>query len=63
MPQYMNVHSICKTVKQILPGKTVKWLGEQITKVDERSLFGNPDRLACDRFPSAMITNRRVLLL
>ena len=63
MPQYMNVHSIHKTVKQILPGKTGKWLGEQIAKVGERSLFGNPDRPACDRIPATMITNRRVLLL
>ena len=59
----MNVHSIRKTVKRILPCKTGKWLGEQITKVGERSLFGNPDRPACDRFPAVVITDRRVLLL
>ena len=62
-PQYMTVHSICKTVKQIFPGKTDKWLGEQIAKVGERSLFGNPDCPACDRFPAAVITNQCVLLL
>ena len=59
----MNVHSIHKTVKQILPCKMGKWLGEQIAKVGEHSLFGNPDRLACNRFPAAMITDRHVLLL
>ena len=56
MPQYMNFHSIRKTVKQILPCKTSKWLGEQIAKVSERSLFG-PDHPAGDRFPAVMITN------
>ena len=59
----MNVHSICETVKQVLPCKTGKWLGEQMTKVGERSLFGNPDRPPCDRFPAAMITDRHVLVL
>ena len=57
MPQYMTVHSICKTVKQILSGKMGKWFGEQIAEVGECSLFGNPDHLACDRLPAAMITN------
>ena len=56
-PQYMTVHSIHKTVKQILPGRTGKWLGEQITEVGERSLFGYPDHPACDRFLVAVITN------
>ena len=63
MPQYMTVHSIHKTVKQILSGKMRKWLGEQIAEVGERSLFGNPDHPACDHFPAAVITNQRVLLL
>ena len=62
-PQYMNVHSICKTIKQVFPCETGKWLGEQITKVGERSLLDNPDRPACDRFPAAVITDQRVLLL
>ena len=63
MPQYMTVHSIQKTVKQILSGKMGKWLCEQIVEVGERSLFGNLYHPACNRFPAAVITNRPVLLL
>ena len=63
MPQYMNVHSIRETVKQVVPCKMGKWLGEQIPKVGERSFLGNSDCLACDCFPAAVITDRHVLLL
>ena len=59
----MNVLSIRKTVKQILPGKSGKWFGEEIAKVGGHSLFVNPDCPTCDCFPAAMITNQRVLLL
>ena len=59
----MTIHSIHKTVKQVLSDKTGKWLGEQITEVGEHSLLGNPDHPACDRFPAAVITIRCVFLL